>query len=519
MSASKRITFAVAVSWLSRAVTILANLFLIPILFRYMGKEALGLWFLLGNSQAFLSLLGMGIEPTLTRQIALAKGKSGADPEVELTQESKQHIGDLVVTGRTILQWLSVAVFFIAWVSGYGLISQLELQEVSTQTVFWAWTLMCAGYAVGIWVSYLNSLLTGLGYIGLISMMSTALAVMTIMANIGAVILGGGLLALAAISVVTNLVQRFALLGFIRKRKPELLAIQGKWNAQLAKSMVKPSLHCWLTAMGTFLILRTDQYFIAVVSGTKDIPSYHAAYQLASNLMLLAVSFAGASSPFLGQMWQAGDLNRIHKLLIRNCRIGLLIMACGSGFLLISGKELTNLWLGENIFIGYKILATFCIMLTFEVQNVCLIYSARSTGNEEYAISSLGAGILNIFFTMILIKPLGLWGVSLGTLISLMLTDNWYALYKPLIRFKLNLKDYITNVLIVWLLFFVLTLVSASAVKYIFNVTNYNPDWIIVIATSITTVIIFFTAIWLTIIGKKHKEIILITIKNLLKFT
>ncbi|NEO33003.1 MAG: oligosaccharide flippase family protein [Symploca sp. SIO3C6] len=506
MSASKRINFAVAVSWLSRAVTILANLFLIPILFRYMGKEALGLWFLLGNSQAFLSLLGMGIEPTLTRQIALAKGKSGADPEVELTEESKQHIGDLVVTGRTILQWLSVAVFLIAWVSGYALISQLKLQEVSPQTVFWAWTLMCAGYAVGIWVSYLNSLLMGIGYVGLNSLMSTALALLTIMANIGAVMLGGGLLALAAISVVANLVQRFAILGFIHKRKHELLTIQGKWNATLAKSMVKLSLHSWLTTLGTFLILKTDQYFIALASGTKDIPSYHAAYQLASNLRVLAVSFAISSAPFLGQMWQAGDLNKIHKIVINNCRISLLIMACGTSFLLISGKELTSLWLGNDVFIGYKILATFCIMLTFEVQNVCLIYSARATGNEEYAISSLAAGVLNIGLTMILIKPLGLWGVSLATLLSLMLTNNWYALYKPLLRLKLNLKEYINKVVMIWLLSLVLSLFLGSTIKYLLSITNYNYSWLTLITSAIVSGVIFLIGIRSTVFIKKSKS-------------
>jgi O-antigen/teichoic acid export membrane protein len=51
MSASKRIAIAVTISWVSRAVSILSGLLLMPILFRFMGKEELGLWFLLGNFQ------------------------------------------------------------------------------------------------------------------------------------------------------------------------------------------------------------------------------------------------------------------------------------------------------------------------------------------------------------------------------------------------------------------------------------------------------------------------------------
>ncbi|RMD70860.1 MAG: hypothetical protein D6822_03565 [Cyanobacteria bacterium J149] len=230
MSASKRIVIAVAISWISRAIGILSSLLLMPILFRFMGKEELGLWFLLGNSQAFLGLLGMGIAPTLTRRIAFAKGKSGSNPDAELTEESKQDIGDWVVTGKIILQWLAVIIFFVAWISGYGLIRELKLEEVSPQTVFWAWTLMCLGYAINVWVAYLGCWLQGIGYVGWDSAISTILAVVTIGANIVAVLMGGGLLALAIILVINGLLQRLILIAFIKWKQPQIFHIKGKYR-------------------------------------------------------------------------------------------------------------------------------------------------------------------------------------------------------------------------------------------------------------------------------------------------
>lgn len=518
MSASKRIAFGVTVSWLSRAITILANLFLIPILFRYMGKETLGLWFLLGNSQAFLSLLGIGIAPTLTRQIALAKGRSGVDPDVELTKESKQNIGDLIVTGRIILQWLALGVFFVAWGSGYVLINQLELQQVSPWTVFYAWTLLCASYAIGIWVEYLNCLLIGTGHVGWNNVASTILTVLTILINILAVILGGGLVALAAISAATSLIQRFALLGFIRWHKPELLDIhhQGKWNTKLARSLIKPSLNCWLTTIGAFLILRTDQYFIAITSGTQQIPAYHAAYQLVSNLRVLAISLALSSAPFIGQMWQAGNLKRMHELVIKICRLALLLMGSGISFLLFSGEEVINLWLGEDSFIGYKILLTFCIMLTFEVQNACLITSARATGKEDYAISALAAGILNIILTIIFIRLFGLWGVSLATLLALMFTDNWYALYKTLSRLKFNYFDYLTKVIFVCFLFFCVNIFSIFLVRQLLEISDLHNYLLQLSTTAVTSILVFCIGVWAIILNLKQKKKFIVKVKLLL---
>src|SRR6266566_9641167 len=80
MSVTRRIAFGAAASWFSRGVTILLGLVLMPVLFRYLPKEELGVWLLLGQSWAAMGILDLGFGITLTRRIALAKGKSGGDP-------------------------------------------------------------------------------------------------------------------------------------------------------------------------------------------------------------------------------------------------------------------------------------------------------------------------------------------------------------------------------------------------------------------------------------------------------
>jgi len=288
-SVSKRIAIAVGLSWISRVISIVSSLLLMPILFRYMGKEELGLWFLLGNSQAFLGLLGMGIAPTLTRRIAFAKGKSDSAATEELTAEGNQDIGDWVVTGRVILQWLAVIIFLVAWISGYGLIRELKLEQVSPQTLFWAWTLMCVGYSINVWQAYLGCWLQGIGYVGWDSLIGTVLSVATIGANIVTVLMGGGLVALAIISVVSGLSNRFIVIGFIKWKQPELLVIKGQWRKDYATSLIKPAMLYWLTDLGAFLILRTDSYFISILKGVSNLPQYQVTYSLVANLYPLNI--------------------------------------------------------------------------------------------------------------------------------------------------------------------------------------------------------------------------------------
>jgi len=462
--------------------------------------------YLLSNSQYFLLLLGLGVVPTLTRHIALAKGKSGSDPGIELTEESKQQIGDLLVTGRIIFRWLAVVVFFVAWGTGYGLISQIKLTEVSPQTLFWAWTLLCTGYSVGVWVSYFDCCLLGMGYVGWDTLIWTVISILTTLANITAVLLGGGLLVLAAISLVAGLIQRFLVLGFIRWRCPEIFSNPGKWNTQYAKTLAKPALYWWLTELGAFLILRTDGYFIVLFKGAQNLPSYQAGYNLVGNLNYVAAAFAGSSSVFISQAWQAGALGMIQQMTLRNARIGLSIMAAGAAFLMVAGEESIDLWLGKGNFVGHNVLLIFCITLTLEAQHVILTNSSRATEDEKYAFWSLTAGILNIVFTWILIKPLGLLGVAMGTMLAQMLTNNWYGVYRPIVRLKLNFQTYLRQVVGLWATVLVCSLGLSWSAKKSLLLLGISSDWAVIAATAVVCGAVLSTSSWMSVLEERHRR-------------
>ncbi|NEQ49268.1 MAG: oligosaccharide flippase family protein, partial [Leptolyngbya sp. SIO3F4] len=314
MSLNKRIAFGVSISWLSRVVGIFAKLLLVPILFEHLGKEEVGAWFLLGDSQGLLTLLGFGIVPTLTRHVALIKGESGSDIDVELNSSSMEKISNLITTGKITLRVLALFVFIIAWVSGYLFLQNLVLTSVDSQQLLLAWTFMCLGYAINVWVSYLECWLLGMGYVGWNSLFSTLTNIVTVILSIGIVINGGGILALAIISVLVNSFHRLALVIFISKKYIPLDKLKGKWKLERFKEIIKPAALAWLTELGAFLIARTDSYFIAASQGIGNVAAYSATHQLFANLFLVSNSVALVSPVFISQFWRAGDLNSVHQL-------------------------------------------------------------------------------------------------------------------------------------------------------------------------------------------------------------
>jgi O-antigen/teichoic acid export membrane protein len=313
-------------------------------------------------------------------------------------------------------------------------------------------------------------------------------------------------------------VNRFLVLGFINWQQPELLKIKGRWCRDYAQSLIKPSLLYWLTDLGAFLILRTDAYFISFFKGVDSLPKYQAAYSLAANLALISISMASASVVFISQAWQAGNFELIQHLTFRNARVGLSLMAVGVGFVLSSGESLINVWLGKGNFIGYNILAVFCIMITLEVQHVIFVLSGRATEDEVYAPWALSSGFLNLIFTWLLIKPLGLLGVAMGTMFAQMLTNNWYAVYRPIKRLKLDFNYYLTQVISWWALLLISSYSLSKIFQQFLTTTNLQYDLFVVIASGTISSVLFLLFFWFKIMSSHQQNIVVLKAKIFLKF-
>ena len=466
MSIGKKIAFGAAASWLSRGVTILLGLVLMPVLFRHLPKEELGVWLLLGQSWAAMGILDLGFGVTLTRRIALAKGKSGGDPNAPLTDETRREIADLVFCGRRIYRIMAAGVFLVSWALGFFYLRGLDLHGLSHATVWTAWTILCACQALGVWGTVWTCLLQGVGYIGWDAILGSFVNAATLSVQIIAVLCGGGLVALAAIAAGGAILQRGLVRWFARRRQPDLFALRGTWNRAVLKGMPALALRAWLTATGITLVLNTDQLFIAKMEGASELPAYRAAYLVLLNVNMLAVTVASASAVFISHLWQAGNIPGVQRIVIRNLRIGLGIMACGGACILGLGPKLFDVWLGPGNFIGYAILSVFFLLLFLEAQCFVITTSSRATEDEAFAKWAMGAGLLKLVLSFILGWRYGLLGIALSTLLAQLATNHWFMVLRGLHRLQIGLRRHNREVLLPVGIVFVVTLISVSAIRF-----------------------------------------------------
>lgn len=448
MREQRGIRFAMLCSWLGKLASVLSNLLIIPLLFRHVDKETLGVWYTLNGSNTVLALMGLGITPALTRQIAELSGRRQTE---HAQADDETRLADLLVTGRNLLRILAVVNLFTAFAIGSFFVGQLHLTAISPRAIMLAWALMCLGFSLNTWWSYLDSYLAGMGHVGWDVLISGAMLCFSALGSATAVCLGGGLISLAAVPVVMGLINRVLLLNVIRWKLPELTLSTGRFNRLTARTLAQPAMTMWVGSLGTFLILRTDNYFIATLRGAREIPAYQAAYSLIFNVYQLAMSRVGSSCIFVSRVWQRDAPEPAYALTLAGARFAAVIMAGGCAFLLTTGRVLTDLWLGPGNFVGLPVMAIFCVMITLEAQHSSLFSSAWAAGESKYAGSLILAGLLNIVFTFLLIRPLGLVGVTLGTCLAQLLTNNWYLCWRSCHFLGLPFRRYAVAVWPVWL--------------------------------------------------------------------
>lgn len=484
-------------------MTILLGLVLMPVLFRTLPKDELGVWLLLGQSWATLGILDLGFGVTLTRRIAFAKGRSGSNPDVPLTDATLFEIADLVATGVRIYQALAVLAFAVAFGLGFIYLRTLTLDAITLSAVWTAWGVLCLSQALTVWATPWTCLLQGVGHVGWDAIIASFVGGLTLVAQILAALCGGGLVSLAVVAAAGALLQRIVILRFAHRKRPELFQLHGQWRSRAFKEMSPLAIKAWATSLGILLVLNTDHFFVAKLAGTANLPAYRAGYIILLNINMLAVTVAVASSAFIAHLWKAGEIDQVQKLVVRNLRLGMFVMGGGGACVIGLGPVFFNLWLGPGYFIGYPILCTFFVLLLLEAQCYILTTASRATEDEVFAYWAIAAGLLKLALSWWLGHAMGIWGIATATLIAQLLTNHWFMVFRGLTRLKIHFWFHVKEVLLPMLLLLSGTFALVWLIRHILS--DANSGWTVLSGTA-TASLLLFGALWWKVLDTSQRR-------------
>ncbi len=409
-------------NWFGLVVSGAISFFLTPILIHSLGAHNYGIWVLVASLLDYYGLLDIGMRTALFRFVARFRG---ADQRAALN--TTVVTGLAITVGLGLLLVILTPLLILLLPGFFGIVG-------SERRVFqWLIALVAMSLAVTFPARVLGTYLCGLQRFDRYNLGAIVSAILRAGLLVAILHWGYGIVAIAGISLTVGLFSLFFHWGLVRWTDPHLSFNWRETRWERIRELGSYGFYVFLNFLGEYLRSFTDAIVIARILNVALI----APFSIATRLMEYFKSvMSAAAGPLLGVMSELDGQGRERELeqyFLATTKY----MALGSLFLgsllLLDGKALIRLWLGEGFAGSYPlvlILATGYVVSLGQYPSQLLVFARAQ--HRPLAILTLAEGVANLLLSIHWGSRYGLVGVALGTAVPMLaakiVVQPWYAL-------------------------------------------------------------------------------------------
>jgi len=396
----------------ARGVTALAGLVSLPVIYARLGADEFGVWAVLSGLATIVALADLGLGSAVVRQVATSR--HGGVHDAAALRRTQVVLGLGVLWGAVLAVVGAIAVQATwPWLSDL-----LNFGRHSTEA---RWTAMCL--MLGVLVDGLalpwRGVLEGTQRYDTLARVTAATAVLGALLATGAVLAGGGLVALAIAAAATSTVRAGWTIAVARRREPPLSPMLTGLRHEDIRDVAGYGLRVQVTSVSGAVGLELDRFILAASFS----PAVAGGFELGArvvNLCRLAPVYALVAlfpmavsrTAELGPDWLDHFNVTVTKYLTA-------VAAIGAAVLVACADPLIRLWLGEpnrSATACITILApAYAFNLAAGATGILSRVEGRPGRETSYAVLSV---IVNLSLTWPLLHVLGPKGVPLATAIG-----------------------------------------------------------------------------------------------------
>jgi O-antigen/teichoic acid export membrane protein len=405
-------------SWFGWGVNILVGFFLSPYILHRLGDEAFGLWVLVFSLTGYYGVFDLGIRSSIIKYVAQYSASN-----------DQERLTGVINTALFVYSCIAVVLLFATAVISVHVDRLFRVTPDFLPAARMLCLIVGAAVAVGFPLAVFGGILQGLQrftWLNLTQVVSTLLRALCIVLALRH---GGGLLAVALITVLLPI---GASLFYI-------VAVQWLAPIRLGRRYVNRASFRLMMSYGsvTFLIViaeqlrfQSDAVIIGIFLPASAITFFAIGSKLADYAIAPVHSMADIFLPMASHFDASRDMGRLRQVLLEGNRFCAFTMFPICVMVIVLGKELIEVWVGP------KYVSSYVILLLLLVPKALYRAQAASTRllfgiarHRPLAIAAMMEGIANVLLSILLIRPMGIVGDALGTTIPLLVTS---VLFLPL---------------------------------------------------------------------------------------
>jgi O-antigen/teichoic acid export membrane protein len=392
-----------------QVVVTLSALLLTPLVLAATSKSLYGSWQAALSILSYLALLDAGLGFSLVRLVAAASGKRGADglsPVGSVALVSFSAIGAAV---------LASGLFASSYIPGW-----FHVRGADAAAIVSAYRVAAVAGAIGLPLGTFNGMLAGLQRTALAGTLRGVAAVVGAITSFVLLECHAGIAALAWANLATSVSGGLLALFFLRALHPAVRFGTRFVSRREFAALWQVAGYFQLVRIAYVIALNTDPLIIAAFLGASEVTPYVITARMATMFsIVLADKAPSAVYPALAQMYARGEMDALRRGYLALVYYSTRLALVGATLVALLNPAFVLLWVGGAGYGGSALNAVFIywVLLDTILRGTSVI--PLVTGEmKTWALASFGEALVNVVFSLVLVRHFGLVGVAAGTAVA-----------------------------------------------------------------------------------------------------
>ncbi|WP_407535970.1 oligosaccharide flippase family protein [Cetobacterium somerae] len=305
--------------------------------------------------------------------------------------------------------------------------------------------------------------------------------------------------------------------NFFRKKYiKEYFKFEDYTNKIINRDLIKNIKYLFWHKIGSLIVFNTDYIVISIFISLRIVGIYSNYLLICQALAMIIGISTSVLTPKIGKFITENNKNKIYFYWKKLDTLYLFINL----FLILTTYQLIDsfiiLWLGNDYLLPNTTLRLILLNLFIQMNRTMIDIFKSGSGFFDDTYSPVLESIINLFFSIVLVKKIGFNGILIGTLLS-----NIVVIYclKPILVFKRcfdkKISDYIKNICFQNFLILI-SIISVSKILTIIKIEEIN-SWVEWIIFAIKVSIIVLLSLIISFSFNKEFRILLLNILKLFK--
>jgi len=397
----------VATRYLSVAAEMVIGLITLPFNLHHLGAEAYGLWMLTAGVTIHFSVLDLGYGGAMVKFIAQYRA-----------WKDSLALNEIASTLFFLFAAFGLLAYLVAVAVAFNLEHVFRISASQAETGKWILLIIAVNVAMNFPFSIYGGVTSGFQRYDINNMVAIVSNLMVALVNIIVVLLGFGLVPLVAATSLVRFATYFVYRRSAFKVFPALKIRPSLFRRERLREVTGFSVYSSVIDWANKLNYELDELVIGVFMGAAPVAAWAVADRIISGTQRLTNQGNAVLFPVVVDADATHQIGRLQQVLIEGTRLSLATVLPIAIVLIVLAHPLVEAWVGAKMIVAAPVIQILAVAVALRVGNATSTTLLKGAGQvRRVAIVNIVTGIVNLGMSAALVRPLGLMGVAIGTLI------------------------------------------------------------------------------------------------------